>query len=279
MAQTPPLITVGYTNRDTNITPEGTTHLPGGGAYFSALGASLVGQPVGLVTKVGDDFDLTFLKKHVSLDGVCIDSEGKTAECVQTYLDASDPTQRTIEMREGVSTTLSPEDFVDKSVWEEDPIVVHISTMPPLQQRSFFSLVRERYPSALISLDTDAYFFENPQHVAHIEENLKMVDMVFLNREETDRFAKTIPLLPHVIAKKDKDGAQVFRFGELVALAQAPRVTVQDATGAGDILAGVYLGNLVSGKTEQQSLDVAVSLASRSVQEIGVEHLFPIFAS
>lgn len=271
MAQTPPIIVIGCTNSDVNITPTETLRSTGGGAYFSAIGASLVQKPVGLVTKVGGEFDLTFLLNQVVSDGIRVVPDGRTTQSIQTYYDANDLSKRRIELVDGVSFDLSPADFVDE--WQGEVKVVHISTMPPLQQRAFIPFLRQRFPQAQISIDTDSWFFDQPELVQEIAHNFGLVDIVFLNRVESAKFQDLLPQLPHVVTKQDKDGAVVLQFGQEIARAQSPQVKARDATGAGDILAGVYLARLTQGLDPQTALEEAVQMASRSVTQTGLEHL------
>jgi len=69
------LVIIGYTNIDINVTPSSTTTLPGGGAYFAAIAASRVINSVGLVTRIGKDYDPTFLLSRVLPDGVHISKD------------------------------------------------------------------------------------------------------------------------------------------------------------------------------------------------------------
>lgn len=222
MAQTPSLIVIGCTNSDVNITSTETLRSTGGGAYFSAIGASLVQKPVGLITKVGGEFDLTFLTQQVLPDGIRVIADGRTTESIQTYYDPQDLSKRRIELVDGVSFDLTPADFVD--TWHDSPKLVHISTMPPLQQRSFIPFLRQRFPNAKISIDTDSWFFDQPELIPEIAHNFSLVDIVFLNRVESAQFHDILPNLPHVVSKQDKDGAVVLKFGQQTAHALPPQV-------------------------------------------------------
>lgn len=268
----PKLLVIGCTNQDINITPVAETHLPGGGGYFSALAASTQLQPVGFVSKIGDDFDRTFLETRVAQDGLHIIPGGVTTTSVQMYHDLHDLTKRDIEIREGVSFNLTPDDIPQH--WLKTASHVHVSTLPPLQQQKFLKFIRTQMPDAVVSVDTDRCFFHDPELIESIAHNLRMANIVFLNRPEAEQFAELVQQLPHVVVKKDKDGAQALQHGKVVAKVRVQEVSVQDATGAGDVLAGTYLARLVRGDSPQEALEIACNLATKSVQQEGIGHLF-----
>lgn len=50
-----------------------------GGAYCSAVGASSISKKIGLVSRVGPEFDLTTLtKREIDIEGIKVIPEGKT---------------------------------------------------------------------------------------------------------------------------------------------------------------------------------------------------------
>jgi sugar/nucleoside kinase (ribokinase family) len=100
-------------------------------------------------------------------------------------------------------------------------------------------------------------------------------DLVFMNRAEGEILKDLIPEIPFVVVKKDAEGAELYQRGGLVRRVSAPRVTVVDVTGAGDVFAGTLLGRIASGQTIVAALQDAVETASLSVTQEGVAHLLP----
>jgi sugar/nucleoside kinase (ribokinase family) len=271
-SRTPKLIFVGYTNIDINITPSSTTTLPGGGAYFGAVAASKILQPVGLVTRIGHDYDAKFLLSRVLSDGVNIIPDKLTARSIQTYHSDTDLTDRDIKLDWGVAPDIHPSDFPVE--WLKTAELIHISTMPPAQQVKFISFLRKNAPQAKISIDTDHYFFKNPELLEQIKYNFSQVDMAFANRHEYVQLKEVVDQLPEAIVKYDKDGADYLQKGKKQFHISTVSANVKDATGAGDILAGTYLGLVTAGKTPEEALEAAVHVATESVKEVGVSHLF-----
>lgn len=274
MANTPKLVFVGYTNIDINITPMGITTLPGGGAYFAAIAASLFTQPIGLVTRIGRDFESTFLLSRVLAEGVTIVPDKPNGRSTQTYHSPDDPTDRMIDIEMGVNPDLKPADF--PLTWLQSVEIVHVATMSPLQQAAFITFLRAQAPQVKISLDTDYCFFDDSDMLAQLKKNFAQVDIAFVNRREYVVLRDVVDTLPEAIVKYDKDGAVYLRKGRKISQVAAEPVVVQDATGAGDVLAGMYLAHMVMGQTAQMALGRGVAIATEAVQEVGVSHLFHV---
>ena len=272
----PKLVIVGFCNNDVNRYPDGSeTRLPGGAAYFGALAASLFCQDVGLVTKLGSDFAAVDFLSRFPAAGL----HRTTTSCscsIQTYFDFSDPTQREVVLMEGASQEFTPGDV--PADWIRDAGIVHVATMPPRMQRTFFEKILElrgTQPQPLISIDTEHSFLLDPAQLEQVKQMLPRADIVFLNRSEAQLLADVVPQLRSVVLKKDIEGAEVRTGGNLVAACGTRKVTVVDATGAGDVFAGVYLAATVEGSSVADSLALACDVATQSVEHEGIAHLVP----
>lgn len=272
MENYPKLVVVGFTNIDINITPSSKTILPGGGSYFASIAASRVTEPVGLVTRIGKDYDPTFLYSRVLKDGINLIHNKPTPRSTQIYHSETDLTDRDMELEWGVGPDINPEDFPKE--WLANIEFVHISTMPPKQQAAFITFLRAKAPQAKISIDTDHFYFEDKELLAQIKENFSRADLAFANRHEYTALKEIIDQLPEAIVKFDKDGAQFMKKGKKDFEVTTQEAEVLDATGAGDVLAGTYVGLIMSGKSEHEALEEAVKVATESVKKVGVEHLF-----
>lgn len=270
--KTPQLVFIGYTNIDINITPKEKTILPGGGAYFAAVAASLFHRPIGLITRIGKDYDPTFLFSRVLREGVCVDNHKATTRSIQTYHSETDPTDRDIRLEWGVSLDLNPDDI--PSGWIENARFIHIATMPPFQQLLFIDHVRRRATQSVVSIDTDSFFFKEPELEKQIIENFSRADLIFANRLEYKKLRNTIHQVKETVVKRDKEGAFYLRKGKILHSVSAEEVQPVDVTGAGDIFAGVFLAQRFRNKSIHTCLKTATDIASKSITEPGVKHLF-----
>lgn len=267
----PRLVFVGYTNIDENRRPDGTTILPGGAAYFGSVTASLVSEPIGLVTRIGEDFDRSLLQR-VSQEGIHVIHGTPNGRSTQVYHSLTDLTQRDIFIEWGVNPDLNPQDF--PSEWLESAAYIHIATMPPLQQRTFIEYLREHAPQAKLSIDTDLIFLQDEETRALVADNFKQVDLAFVNRREYDLLKDVVDTREEAIVKLDEEGAVYLRRGVQHAQAQTRRVDAVDVTGAGDIFAGTFLSHRTNGNSVEAALQEATSTATTSVTQVGISHLF-----
>lgn len=93
---------------------------------------------------------------------------------------------------------------------------------------------------------------------------------IHLDRELEAHYAKLANLL--VVTRAAK-GCTVYQQGKAAIDVPAPGVPVVDATGAGDVFAGVFLTILRQTSNVQQAASVACQIASTSITRIGLEGL------
>lgn len=272
MGQKPKFIAIGYTNIDINITSKGETILPGGAAYFVALAASRIVKKVGLVTRVGYDFDPSFLFTRVLKEGIHIIPDKETARSIQTYHSETDLTDRDIKLEWGVAPDVCFGD-IPKS-WTCSIKAIHIGTMPPKQQQKILKSLKKALPHVQVSIDTDQSFLNSEENTGVIIDNFNKSDIVFVNRVEFKKLKQHLIKHPFVIGKKDKDGAFIMKHGRKIMEIESPIVRVVDVTGAGDIFAGTFLGSQSNGESLQVCLENAIATASESVTKQGMMHLF-----
>lgn len=268
----PELIFIGHTNIDINITPHGKTVLPGGAAYFGAIAASRILKPVGLVTRIGNDFDAAFLLQHVLPQGVKKISDKNSTTSTNIYFSETDLTDRDMKLTMGVSADIVPDDFPKE--WFKSAKYIHISTMPPLQQYPFISFLRKHAPQAKLSIDTDVYLLKDEETIKLVERNLSLADIIFANRVEYKILKVVIEKGNEAIVKMDEDGAMYMKDKKVLATSKAKKVTPIDVTGAGDIFAGTFLACRTKGESVEKSLQEATNAATESVTKQGVMHLF-----
>lgn len=268
----PELAVIGFTNIDVNTTPSTKMILQGGAGYFAAIAASRIIPNVGLVARVGNDFDPTFLLSRVTSDGVHIDQKEQSGRSYQIYSSDFDKSKRTITIELGANKNLSPSDI--PAGWLPNLKIVHIATMPPDQQSEFIHYLRKRAGRVFLSFDTDIFLL-NDQHTKRaVEDSLQNIDLAFVNRAEYAALKPVIDQRDHTVVKLDKDGAMYLTKGKIEKVAHGTPVVAVDATGAGDIFAGTFLACRLIGHTLTQSLKKAVEVATLSVTRVGVDHLF-----
>ncbi len=266
------LVIIGNVSYDSNIYPSGEKRrIVSGAAYIVALAASLFSKNIGIVTKLGSDFNLKYLQElQIDLSGVQLIKNAKTSRFYHTYKN-NDQSQRIFKGELTIGKTLSPNDIPKHFLSAK---YIHVATMPPIQQKIFVDFLR-KHSKANISIDTlEDYILEWRDIVF---DNFKKVDIAFVDKREHE-LLETIKLKKvEIVIKKGKDGADDIyykNYKKRVIHADAPIVAkVIDKTGAGDVLAGVFLTLIAKGKSRAYALSNAVKIASISITNFGVRHL------
>lgn len=238
----------------------------GGGGYYSSFAASRYLKNVGVVATVGLDFPLHSLKRlDLNLSGVTVDPDLPTARFDSYHLN---DTERVFKADRAAAAKFSkiPEIYL-----EADHI--HLATSTPHNYLYWINILKEANYKGQVSADAfEEYVDKFPEMILEVYQE---TDLFFLNDYEYSILSKRLSYLPDkpMVLKHGKLGATYIN-GAQQMRSYSPVVEVVDTTGAGDVLAGTFLAHKVRGDQPSIALDKAVLMASRSVTNFGVDHLF-----
>lgn len=263
-ASSPSLVVVGHVGHATDQTASGDISYVGGSGYAAAFAASaLLPGAVGLVTQVGRDFERGDLGRlSLDLGGVAV-LPGASARF--TIVQFSDGT-RSFESDLGVASSarrdLFPHAYLQASH-------IHLGTAPPRQQLAWVKFLRDQGCLSRISVDMFEHFVAT--QLDDSRRACEAADLIFLNEMEfkglyDGTWAPDVP----VVLKYGPGGAE-FITHETRQFVDAPSAREVDPIGAGEILAGAFLALVTQGLSEIDALKHAVSAASASVTEFGVD--------
>jgi sugar/nucleoside kinase (ribokinase family) len=254
------------------ITPHGERDEVAGSAFYCAIAASTIAEvgTVGVIARIGEDFDLAPLQKRgINTQGVAIIRGGQTARFFHT--ENADRT-RNFVANFGVAATVDLTQYPDEykmATW------VHLSTSEPAKQLKWINHLKQIMPHIIISADAFEKFAKELPELSY--QVMQAVDLFFLNEEELSWLQKFYPRLTiskAVILKKGENGAEYIDPNYSVTVS-SPKVKVVDTTGAGETLATVYMVLRCNGATIESALKQAAQLASKEVTAFGIEHLSP----
>lgn len=260
----PDLVVIGHVGRATDCTRRGIFSSVGGSGYAVAIAAgSIFPGRVGLVCQIGPDFDQAALRRlNLNLDGVTV----LPGDSAKFRIDELRDGRRSFQSALGVAARARPDLFPESYLRASR---VHLGTMPPLQQLAWLDFLRRKAINATISVDMFEHFVTTEAVASR--EACDQADLVFLNRAEYEGLyhAGSYPKATLVL-KNGSRGADLVRDGMKQHHTHAPSVRAVDTVGAGEILAGVFLGLIAQDIAEATALRYAVATASRSVTEFGV---------
>lgn len=246
----------------------------GGSAWYFAMAASLF-APVRIVSVVGEDFadEARLTRRSVDLGGV-ERQRGRTLRWSADY-DASE--ERRVNSDPGVLANWRPH---VPDAWRASELVC-LGAVPPENERA----AQEALTAAqLVMADTAGHWIADARGT--LREVFARSDVVSLNEREAalvtlaeDPAGALLALGPRAVVLKRGAGGATLRTPRIsVDVPAFPVRRVVDPTGAGDALAGGFLGRLA----ERDRLDddafvdalaYGVACASLAIESFGVDAL------
>jgi sugar/nucleoside kinase (ribokinase family) len=258
------LVLIGHVGFATDRTVNGTFSYIGGSGFATASAASaLLDDGLGLVTQVGDDFDMDSLRRFgLDTEGVTVLPGASATFVIDQFPDGS----RSFRSDLGVAAEPSFEEFPPSFFQAR---YVHLGTAPPGQQLAWLDFLRDKGCRAQVSVDMFESFVATERDACR--RVCDRADLIFLNDVEYRGLygGEPQPRTPTIL-KHGPGGAEFLGSGRSVLQIPACPATEVDPIGAGEILAGVFLALRVRGLPQDRALTCAVAAASSSVTEFGV---------
>lgn len=261
------LLIIGHISIDEVVTKSGRGSYWGGAGYHTALAASLYlpKDRVILWSTAGNDFIFSALEEvGVDTKWIKIDKQNKTD--IHNLDESGD--KRTYSSIGNLSQEI---DLSDLSKIKDEIGWIHITSCPPRQQLEWLTQIdKNGLEGVPISCDTfDTFVQEDPELVKKI---MNLCNLGFANEVEWKAILGE-NLKTDMVLKMGKRGAEFFSKGKKLFKILGNEVKVKDTTGAGDVLAGVFLAQILSGIPVEKALNKACQVATMSTINFGTEHL------
>jgi sugar/nucleoside kinase (ribokinase family) len=278
-----PLLVAGTITRDDVRTPMGSNRdgLGGSATYFTLAGHLFA--PVRVIGTVGPDFAGTFR-----------DAMPQTGVDLRGVMDSSDPTYRWNAVHDYATGTTSFETSDQGAYRHFDPVVLPDQRSTPIiflgsmQPRYQLQVLEQLDHPWLVAGDTMRLYIREQRQA--LEPVLERLDYLFLNGAEAMALAETTTVeaaaeslrhryrLRGLVIKEGPRGATLYRASEAIHLPALPVDPPIDPTGAGDAVAGGFLGHLAQVQREdsesvRQALAYAMVMASFTIQHFSVAGL------
>ena len=264
----PNLVIYGHVGFDISVTPTNNVKLPGGSAYYATLAASLLSSSIGIVTVIGQDFPIKNLQFFNLVDTTGINFQnGNSAVFYQEYDGENNVLSfhSHLNVCEDLSPSMIPTHYLQSKVF-------FVTTAPPIQQKQILDwLIIKKY-AGVIAVDTTMSYVDEFRSL--LKEYDKHIHIVFANASEYQALS-WFPV-PHitVVVKRGAKGVALWENGVWQSMPATAVSQVHTTTGAGDILAGASLAYMADGKMFKTALSTGIELATESVTNPNVEHLW-----
>jgi len=236
----------------------------GGTASYSSLTAAALGQRTGLVTSCPKWLQLPELEPVFVYRKYC--QYATTFENIPEESGRRQVIHHTAAM---IGLEDIPEEYLNAKIVHLGPVAAEISPS-----------IIQAFPQAFIGLTpqgwmrnwgADGQVHYRPWH--NSRELLQRADAVVFSVEDlqnNENLINEYAQETRVLAVTEGfNGARIYWNGDVRHIA-APKMTVVDATGAGDIFAAVFFNRLQAVKDPWEAGDQAVQLASQSVTRMGL---------
>ena len=232
----------------------------GGACFYSAIPASLFYR-VGIVSKIGSDFDLSIFDNYnIDTTGLTVLENEPTTKFYQKYKD-KDPKKREVTDEINTKLLVSPEDIPIEYLKSKH---IHITTNEPKIQLQLIKYIR-KHSNAIISIDTIKGFSNAPL----TKEAFDLVDIAFIDSDFEQLLACKAKIK---IIKCGKDGCY-YKSKNKNFFTAVQETKVVDKTGAGDCMNGVFITLISNGINEENALEIATQIATESIKDYGIEHI------
>ena len=260
-AGNPEYLIIGHVTRDL---VEGGSTL-GGTATYAALTAESLGKKVAILTACSDDLDLQQIEKFPIYK--------KPSEFTTTFENMETVGGRK-QVLHHIASRIGAEDIAEKL---QQPEIVHIG---PVADEIDENII-VAFPDSFIGLTPQGWMrtrlddgIVKYKHWKPAASLLKRVNAIVMSVEDVRGDEK---IIEHLAARtgilavtEGYSGARVYWHGD-VRHFSAPRVSVADATGAGDIFSAAFFCLLSFSKDPWESARQSVQIASASVSKVGIK--------
>jgi sugar/nucleoside kinase (ribokinase family) len=248
----------------------------GGAAIYPSVVAASIGARVGLVSRIGDDFDADYLD---FLQQVGVDIRGvkqSQGPSTRIHLEYQGEDLKSINVIEGVANAMTTSDYPSEYLQTQ---LVHFTTLPYQVQLELQSMLKHR---CTISYDPHAEL--NSMNLQAIKTLLHDVDILICNMHELQRITKEQSISEAIqqittfgpklfCLMNGSNGASILTKKKTIGIPpfQPPRIV--DFVGAGDAFAAGFLVSYVQGHSLYQSGVVGALCGSHIISGFGLSSL------
>ena len=232
----------------------------GGACFYSAIPASLFFR-VGIVSKVGSDFNVEIFKEYnIDTTGLKV-LNGEKSTYFHQYYKEVDPKKRIITEEINENMLITPIDIPNSYLKCSH---IHLATNEPIVQLELIKYLKKN-SNAIISVDT-IKGFSNDDITRKV---FDLADIAFIDYD----FEKLLNCNAKIkIIKCGKNGCY-YKSENKSFFIDVKEQPVVDKTGAGDCMNGVFINLISNGYTPELALEIATKVATLSIMDYGIEHL------
>lgn len=272
-------VIVGHATIDSNVLSHGIIeNMLGGAPTYAGLTMTSLGDEVGVVSKIGQDFPEhfppLFSKFGLNTEGILATS-GKTTKFENVYTEGEERKQLCKEVADSISPSDIPQSYLNSQSFYISPVLNEITpeTIAKLSGRD--SLVMLDPQGAFREVDSeDEVNLAKPKNLGDYVGEADIVkvgkdELRTFDQEEDQVLKSLVEMGPEIaILTLGGQGCKVLSDGEIVEI-ESLDVKVEDLTGAGDVFGAAFLSEYLDTKDPVRSAKFATAAAGLKIEYKG----------
>jgi sugar/nucleoside kinase (ribokinase family) len=275
-------VVVGHLSRDLIITPVTKQEALGGGVAYAMLAPALEALNVGIISKVGEDFEQEYWDILQS-SGLSLAGLHKSSQKSTRFVNKYDERGNREQFVESIADQITTEDFTEDY---HDVNAIHFSPLTA-NEVDIESVRLARSIASMISLDVQGFIrsIEEDGRISlrswiEYGEILGLVDVVKFHEDELriaidgeselTRVSQILNLGPRIVlVTRDKRGSTIYTRNEQINIPLIKAKTETDATGCGDVYAIGFLLEYMRTSNLERSGIFAATCSSFNIETCG----------
>ncbi|NWF96629.1 MAG: carbohydrate kinase family protein [Candidatus Thorarchaeota archaeon] len=275
------LLVVGHFSRDLLVTPELTREALGGGVAYAMLGPPLGALGVGVMSRVGTDFEAEYLRA-LKESGINITGIRTSGPRSTRFVNRYDADGRRTQSIDALAPPLRAEDYLPQHMRAS---IVHFCPLTA-NEVHISCIEAARGSGALVSLDVQGYLRESKtgpvqnREWTERDEVLRLVDVVKADdvellmsvpgKTEYEAVRKVLSQGPRILlVTRERRGSTIYTQHSRIDIPVVLPSRYMDTTGCGDTYAMSFLLEYVRCGDIRRAGLFAATCASFNIETIG----------
>ncbi len=248
------MVVAGHVTVDVNVLPHGVVeNVLGGTPTYAGFALTTLGEEVGVVSKLGQDFPEhfppLFSKFGLNTEGILATS-GKTTKFENKYSEDGSRKQTCEEVADSIRPEDIPQAYLNAQGFYVSPVMDEVSpdTLAEIAEKGEGITMFDPQGVFRKLEDSREITLEKPDN---LEDYLKNVEIVKVGKDELEVFDRSsedllkdlIEMGPEIaILTLGGEGCKIVSGGEITKI-ESLDVKAEDLTGAGDVFGAAFLSN------------------------------------
>ena len=253
-----------------------------GGDCLNALStAGYLGLKSGLHTSVADDENKAQIEKLLSPLPLKIFSHPAPGKNGKYYISTDESGERSFEYdRKGSAASHLPDVLVDINLDSKclflSGVAQALTPKWTIYVEKLLLLAKTQKVQTAFDINFRAKLWSQEEASLALKTCLRNIDVLLVSEDDlpvlfeaqgSKELSKLFEFgIKHCVLRKGAEGAGLLEKSGALKMFKAPKVSVKDTSGCGDVFAGTFLAKYLAGKSLDEAMQLATNLASKHAE-------------